>query len=385
MLRAAASCREPPSPLRASVVRTGALVIAAGPGFDSMRESTPAENDFPGPASRRMSRGYDAAMSNEPVDAAYARLRDHTNADIRFDEHLRSVQYVIDPEDGALIVPVMVAMLQTMDTVMFVPQCSLDALELGVTLVELDENGPGGAACDRWRIHHGEPPDVRWARVLLDAGRYAEHVIDGEALMRPNPLAAAEPALCRQVNGGRLDDLRTACERMTGVHIPEPRLVAVDPRGLDIRARFGVLRVPLPGGLVADDPASAEAAIERVLGGEVPDRRSDAGGYGPGPDDGDEAGDGADGEADDPREFGGLGIDPAWIGLGGAAGASGPGGPGAESPDESPGDADGDGSGDGSDDGSEHDRRGGPGDRPGDGPGDRPGDAPGASDETTRG
>lgn len=208
-------------------------------------------------------------MHDPTVDDAHAFLRGHSTAEIRFDEHLRPLHYVVAP-DGMLVAPVMVAMLQSMDTVLFVPECSEDAMELSVTLLPLEEQGPEGGLCDRWRIFHGDPPDVRWARISIDAARYAGMVIDGEALMRPNPLVAEEPAICREVNTGRLEDLRRAAERVAGVDVPEPRLVGVDPGGLDVRARFGVIRLPLAAAHAGDAPdaAAIRAAVDRLLSGD---------------------------------------------------------------------------------------------------------------------
>lgn len=233
------------------------------------------------------------------VDAALAFLRAHTTAELRFDEHLRPLHYVIAP-DGRPVAPVMVAMIQSMDTVLYVPECSEDAMELSVTLLPFEEEGPEGHLCDRWRIHHGEPPDVRWAVLSIDAVRYAGMIIDGEALMRPNPLAGEEAAICRWVNADHAADLRAAARRVTGVDVPEPKLVAVDPGGLDVRARFGILRVPFPetGGAPPADAAAARAVIERLLadgGGGV-----DEGGAAPGSGAGAEAGADAGAEAGAP-------------------------------------------------------------------------------------
>jgi hypothetical protein len=213
-------------------------------------------------------------MQDPTVAAAHAFLRAHTTAELRFDEHLRPLHYVIAP-DGRPVAPVMVAMIESMDTVLYVPECTEDAMECSVTLLPFDEAGPEGHLCDRWRIHHGEPPDVRWAVLSIDAARYHGMIIDGEALMTPNPLAADEAALCRWVNRERTGELRAAARRVTGVDVPEPKLVAVDPGGLDVRARFGILRVPLPAsgateaaeGEPAPDAAWARAAIDRLLAG----------------------------------------------------------------------------------------------------------------------
>lgn len=204
-----------------------------------------------------------AAEDAQAIAATRRYLRSHTTADLRFDDHLRPVQFVTAP-DGRLVAPVMEAMLGTMDTELFVPDAADDSMVLSITLERLDENGPDGAFCDRWRIHHGEPRDVRWAAIVIDAVRYADLFVDGEALARANPLAGGEAAICRTANA-EPEKLRAACLAITGVDVPEPRLVAVDPDGIDVRARFGILRLPLAAEASAGI-ATAEDMARRVEG-----------------------------------------------------------------------------------------------------------------------
>jgi hypothetical protein len=209
----------------------------------------------------------------DPVDEAYAFLRAHTAGDLRFDEHVRPVNYVFDPA-GRLIAPVMVAMLQAVDPVLFVPDLSAEAMELQLTLEDFDERGSipdddplrpptsGGALADRWRIHHGDPPDVNWALLHVDAARFREVVIDGDALRRPNPLAADEPQLCRTMNDRR-DDLRVLCAHGAGIGVDEPVMVAIDPLGIDVRGRFEVVRVCAPEPM--DTPEDATRILESMI------------------------------------------------------------------------------------------------------------------------
>ncbi len=192
--------------------------------------------------------------ADQLVERAHASLRGHTRGELRFDEHVRPVKYIVCP-DGRLALPVMVAMLRTIDTVVFVPACEDGALELQVTLEAFDEHGTDGATADRWRIHHGQPDDVRWAYATIDAAKIDGHVIDGEALMRSNPLAEAEPALCRRINESRADDLKAMCVHFTQVQVHEPVLVGVDPGGFDVRGRFDVHRLPAPRPIESADEA----------------------------------------------------------------------------------------------------------------------------------
>ena len=186
---------------------------------------------------------YHPGMAESVIDEAHAFLRAHATGDLRFEENLRPIKYVIHP-DGRLIAPVMVAMLRAFDHVLFVPEYAEGAMELQLTLEQFDERGPEGAAADRWRIYHGEPDDVRWAFMVIDAARYGEMVIDGQALMRPNPLAKVEGQICRTINQNHLDDLRQLCARFGSMEVEQPVMVGIDPLGIDVRARFDMVRVP---------------------------------------------------------------------------------------------------------------------------------------------
>lgn len=181
--------------------------------------------------------------ADQIIDDACAFLRTYTTGDLRFDEHFRPIKFVRTPE-GRLVTNVMEAMLQTVDTTLYVPACNEEALELDVSIERFDEDGEHGAHVDRWQIYHGEPPDVRWAFVDIDAGRYHESVIDGAALMTANPLAADEPSLCRWINTEYGDQLAALCEHVLGAEIESPLVVGIDPGGMDVRRRFEVVRIP---------------------------------------------------------------------------------------------------------------------------------------------
>ncbi len=181
-------------------------------------------------------------MSDELAEAAYAFLRGHTTGDLRFDEHVRPIKFVIGPE-GRVVASVMYAMLEAVDAVLFVPEESDDAMQVQVTLTKLDEEGRDGAMADRWRIYHGQPGDVHWAFLDLDAARYHDSVIDGDVLVRANPLGADESRICRQMNREQPAGLRALCRRFAGVDVEKPVLVGIDPLGLDVRGPFSVLRI----------------------------------------------------------------------------------------------------------------------------------------------
>jgi hypothetical protein len=195
----------------------------------------------------------------QAADDAYAFLRSHTRGDLRYEENLGPIRFVFAP-DGRLAAPVSFAMLDAVDTVLFVPEFAEGAMEVQVTLQPLDPDGAEAAVTDRWRIYHGDPADVHWAWLDPDAARYGSWVVDGEALRRPNPLAADEAGLCREINQQSRDDLGRVCRRFAGADVEEPLLVGVDPGGLDVRRRFDVVRVPAP------QPMSTAAEARRIVG-----------------------------------------------------------------------------------------------------------------------
>lgn len=175
---------------------------------------------------------------------------------------MRGVRYTVD-HDGRLVMPVMAAMLDSVDTVLFLPEMVDDATEVQVTLDPFNEKGPGGAIADRWRIHHGDPPDVYWAHAIIDAARHNGSIFDGEALTQPNVVAAAEPAICRWLNSEHRDDLPRLAAAYSGIRSDAPVAVGLDPDGLNLRGRFDVLRVPFAEPVATEE--EARAAITTLL------------------------------------------------------------------------------------------------------------------------
>ena len=205
-------------------------------------------------------------MSEEAfITEARAHLRANLAGAIAFDGEVVPIKVVIAP-DGALVAPVMVAMLRAFDVVLFLPEESDEAMQLQVTLEEIQDAGEHAALCDRWRIYHGEPEDVRWARISIDAAKFGGMMFDGLALMEPNPLAADEARLCRAANGDHRDDLRAAVASVRGLAVEDPRLVGVDPLGFDVRGRFDVIRLPADPPIA--DAEDALAALEEMAGGD---------------------------------------------------------------------------------------------------------------------
>jgi len=198
-----------------------------------------------------------------PIPSAYRSLRRNLVGVLRFDEHVRPIRVVV-AADGRLVSPVMVAMIESPETVLHLPDEDDDSLQVLVTLDPFDEHGPHGAVADRWRAYHGEPPDVRWAFMLIDAARFEGHFIDGVALAIPNRFAKDEPRLCKALNA-RMDLLQRMAKATIDVDLEKPVLVGVDQHGFDLRGAFDIFRVHLEEPMESADDVVSTA--ERLAGG----------------------------------------------------------------------------------------------------------------------
>jgi len=206
----------------------------------------------------------------EPVDPAVenaiAFLRGHLSGILRFDSEHRPIKIIVAP-DGHLAASVMVAMIRSVDTTLCLPDEDDESMHLHVTLEQFDENGPKAAFADRWRIYHGDPPDVRWATISIDAARFNGLFIDGEALMRPNALAASEAAICKALNAAHTDLVRTACLTSAEVGMEKPIVVGVDGSGIDVRGAIDIVRLNAP--IELHNEADALRALKKVAGRSV--------------------------------------------------------------------------------------------------------------------
>ena len=196
-------------------------------------------------------------------DAA-ATLRMWTRGDLRHDELTTPIRFV-PASDGRLVASVTAGILAAEDCVLALPDEQSPAMELTVTLSAFEATGAAEADSDRWRIYHGDPPHSRWAAVELEAARFRGSIIDGAALQHPNPLASVEPQLCGLLNREHQDDVRSLMKRELDLDSEDPRIVGIDPLGLDIRNRFDVVRIGFAAEIT--DPATAEAVVRAAVKG----------------------------------------------------------------------------------------------------------------------
>lgn len=160
------------------------------------------------------------------------------------DDQHAPVHFVTEHDTGRLIASVPAATFFASQHALFVPEETDDALQLLLTCEEIEES----ISTDRWIAYHmgdsEHPEHTRWAAFWIDSAKHGPWVFDGEALMIPNPVAELEPRTCKAVNARR-DDLARATALHTGAdHTDGALCVGVDPAGLYVRLRHGVVRVP---------------------------------------------------------------------------------------------------------------------------------------------
>lgn len=208
-----------------------------------------AVNDpSPGPASHE----HEDRHALAALEDALRLFRSERAGIMIFDEAVRPVRFVTDPDTGHVVAPAPASMLECFEAVLFVPEESDEALQLLLTPEPIDnDNHP---AVDRWRIHHGDPEDARWVRFHVESARRREMVFDGDAFMRPSPVGAAEPSLCKRLNADR-ELLARICRACAAVEVEKPVCVGVDQDGLLVRARFGIVRVPFAHEVLTPDEA----------------------------------------------------------------------------------------------------------------------------------
>jgi hypothetical protein len=205
-----------------------------------------------------MAHGSDPMRDNESEDAALRHalqvLAASREGVLLFNDQHVPVKFVTDPATGHPIMSVPAAVLLATDHTLMVPEDSDDALQLMITPDAVEES----IITDRWMAYHGTPDHVRWADAWVESAKHGPWVFDGEAMMRRNPLAGAEPGICKKLNADKAA-LAKLCQRFAGVPVPVPTCVGADPDGLYIRAAFGVVRVPF------EQPAEDAAAVDETV------------------------------------------------------------------------------------------------------------------------
>jgi hypothetical protein len=169
------------------------------------------------------------------------------------------------------------AITTALDATFMVPDEHATSLHLHVALTPTTDDQAGSDA-DRWRAYHAKAhPSGAWltAQILaarIGTDRSAHHgledpsspsaVVEGDAIDLDNPLANTASVLIRTLNADRALLARATASTLATPITPadEPVVVGLDPQGLHVRVRAGVLRVAL-----ALEPATAQQTLQAWL------------------------------------------------------------------------------------------------------------------------
>ncbi|MCA9293998.1 MAG: hypothetical protein KDA20_09315 [Phycisphaerales bacterium] len=156
------------------------------------------------------------------------------------------IRFVTEHASGKLIAPVPAKTFESVHPVVFIPEETDTALQMLVTPEEIKES----ATTDRWMAFHlsdaSHPDHTHWAAFEIDSAKHGPWVFDGDPFMAPNPAAELEPRVCKRLNADP-EVLAKLTMLLTNVTSAEgARCVGVDPKGLYIRLRHGVIRAPFP-------------------------------------------------------------------------------------------------------------------------------------------
>lgn len=200
-------------------------------------------------------------MAEESPREITRRLRSLFEGVLLADDHAESVYFVLDPETGQPVAPVPGWLLdddgvhEAADLVLMTPDENADSLQL---LCRARAIEPSVFAFAYYEAHHGKPAEGTLCVLEVESIKAGLTLASGEDCCIPNPLIKVIGAICRAVNADR-GRLAEACDRALHVKPQAPICVGVDPDGLSIRARFGIVRIPFD-----IEPKNAEQALSLV-------------------------------------------------------------------------------------------------------------------------
>ena len=199
----------------------------------------------------------------DAIQRATRLLKGHTQGTLLADSApYDSVRYIVDPRTGSLVLTVEEATLDSEDVVLVIPEDRFDApMRVSLDLSTAIDEEP----CDRFLAYHLHQPCSIWARGKINFAKLESgEVVGTDELETPNPLIDALAGLCKKLNSDR-KALGEVCKLLTKAKVDEPLAVGIDPIGMDVRTKFGVLRVEFPSPV--EDATQAEDVIAALYGG----------------------------------------------------------------------------------------------------------------------
>jgi hypothetical protein len=201
-----------------------------------------------------------------PADDRFAgvrALRRHHQGTLQFHERVAQVKLVVEGLSGQIVMPVEPGFaISGEEMLLWLPAESDWDAQASVVIRSIDRP-EAIEAVDRWRAYHGETSVSAWIRAEID-GLKTESGVYGDEVQRPNALGRAEYPLIRRANADRAK-LIGACKLHAATLVPDAQCVGVDPFGIDVKARFGIVRLEFPPGIIAETTEACEKQIDRLL------------------------------------------------------------------------------------------------------------------------
>jgi hypothetical protein len=229
---------------------------------------------------RTESRGGDepSGMSaGEALVLGQRLLRRYHEGALGLAERRAAVEFVLDAGAGSLVMPMDSGLSRGGvsfggELVLRVPDETACVLELAIDATRI-ERPEADEAVDRWAAHHGKSTaGLAFGRCRVEGGksrgRTPELVWDGSELTMGLVLGRAEYAIVRELNRDPAR-LARACKVHAGVEAASPTAVGVDGLGINVRARFGVLRLEFPVNEATSDAGRVSEWAQWMLLGDA--------------------------------------------------------------------------------------------------------------------
>lgn len=201
--------------------------------------------------------------TDETARRALALIRSFSSGTLLCDGAPEATRFVFDGRTGRVVLALDPRLASSEELVLCLPDDSFETKARVLLVPErIDEHDP---ALDMYLAYHARAATGVALSAAIESVKLEDStVVDGAQLTVPNPLMPALGRLCRALNADR-GSLRRACERVVGVSPEDPLAVGVDPLGVDVRARFGTVRLAFDPAAPTEDDATAR--IREMLGG----------------------------------------------------------------------------------------------------------------------
>lgn len=190
------------------------------------------------------------------------------------------VRFIVDGATGGIVIPVEASFAKggsDGELVLCAPDEANCAWQASLT-PRVIERPESEEAVDRWAAYHahhahhpghsGSSSGRTWVRCVATGLKAGEQVFDEDELMQPNALRTVEARLVKAINSDRAA-LTKACKVHGPLDVADPLAVGVDPLGVDVRARFGIVRLEFPDNISAGTEPQAKQALGFLLEGKA--------------------------------------------------------------------------------------------------------------------